>query len=225
MNVYVLMIACVSPGRGWNRSPPRWSARRLRCSPSCSRMLHETARPSRALQASSTRHRPHMARANHVSSLPSSLPSFLSSFLPSRLRNESPAPAETAANEHNRDSQTTPDKGGYPNLRNRWFVMPCGCVTFRSTFRFIFRSGFRSIFRWQSPQDRPNSLQTHTISQAQQRPTKVRITKLPGGTPVGECDTEYVREKPAGSGLLRACDSPVNVISSTIHEYPRRRRP
>jgi hypothetical protein len=31
--------------------------------------------------------------------------------LPSRLRSEPPSPVETAANEHNRDGQTEPDKG------------------------------------------------------------------------------------------------------------------
>lgn len=44
------------------------------------------------------------------------------------------------------------------------------------------------------------------------------------GTPAGECDTEYRREKPGASGLLGACGSPVCVISSTIHETPGRRR-
>jgi hypothetical protein len=111
MNMYVLMIACVSRARGWNHSPPRWSARRRRCSPSYSRTPHETARPSHAGQASSTRNRPHMARADRVSGLPLPLPAFLPLFLSSRLRNESPSPAETAANEHYRDNQTAPDKG------------------------------------------------------------------------------------------------------------------
>jgi hypothetical protein len=66
MNVYVLMIACVSHARESNFSPPRWSARQQRCSPRCSLTPPETARPSRARQASSATNRPHMVLTDRV---------------------------------------------------------------------------------------------------------------------------------------------------------------
>lgn len=110
MNEHVLTKVCALLARGSSRYPPRWSARRRRCSPSCSPTLHDTMRPSRASQASRTRNRPHQARLTVCGSACASTcgPTCGSAFA---LRTERPIDAETAANEHDQDSQTTPDKG------------------------------------------------------------------------------------------------------------------
>jgi hypothetical protein len=66
MNEHVLTRVCALLARGSRRYPLRWKARRRRCSPSCSPTLHDTRRPSRASQASSTRNRPHQAKTDRV---------------------------------------------------------------------------------------------------------------------------------------------------------------
>lgn len=66
MNVYVLMIVCVSRARESNFSPPRWSARRRCCSPGCLPTPHTAARPARAWKASGARNRPRMVLDDRV---------------------------------------------------------------------------------------------------------------------------------------------------------------
>jgi hypothetical protein len=66
MNVYVLMIACVSHAHRYYCSPPRWNARLRRCSPSCSLTPHVAARPSRVWKASGARNRPRMVLVDRV---------------------------------------------------------------------------------------------------------------------------------------------------------------
>jgi hypothetical protein len=99
--------------------------------------------------------------------------------------------------------------------------MPRGGVT----FRFTFRSGFPfHLLIRPNPQYRPNSLQIRTIRQAQKRPTKsnheVARACLSTSREVSAARNTW-REKPATSGSLRACDPPMHLISSTIHEHQR----
>lgn len=225
MNVYVLMIACVSCARGWNRSPPRWRARRRRCSPNCSLTPHETARPSRARQASSTRNRPHIARANHVSALPSPLPAFL----PARLRNKPPSPAELLQMRTTEAAKRRPTKGVVaksvkPRARDaaRRRDLPVYLP-----FHLPFGLPFHLPIRPEHPVSTELTANAHNQAGAT-APDKgsnheVDKASLSVGRKAGAARSMRV-QKPAASGSLRACDPPMHVISSTIHKHPRRRR-
>lgn len=142
------------------------------------------------------------------------------------LRNEHPTGVETAANEHNQDSATTPDKG-WENEKSQVRQVAGDAWRRGLPFHLPLHLPFGLPFHLPMTEHSGSTeLAANTQNPASATaPDKGANHKVAKGTPAGECDTESVREKAAASGSLRACGSPVRVISSTIHETLRRRRP